>query len=80
MTKIRTIAWILKIAGALYVAMTIPYLIEHLRLEWPRNANHFLVLLQQPMNTASAVLHGLGAIALGMILEKLMLGHAGKQG
>ena len=79
MTKVRLIAWVLKIGGTLYLVMTIPYIVEYMRFEVPQNANHLLVLLQQPMNTVTAVVHGLGAIALGMIQEKLAPGQADKQ-
>ena len=72
MRPVHIIAWVLKISGVLYILIAIPFIIYRIRFIWPQDWNAVLLTLAWPSNLTNALVHGLGAIALGIILERLV--------
>jgi len=71
MKGVMIVTGTLKIAGVLYILLSIPGFVVYARIEFPADMNQFLAVLLPPLNAVSAVAHGLGAIALGMTLDFL---------
>ena len=71
MKSVHIVAWVLKISGGLYILISIPFIIYRIRFIWPQDWNAVLLMLASPSNLATALVHGLGAIAIGIILDRL---------
>lgn len=70
MIWVPRVAWALKIVGVLYVVLSVPFLIQAL-MAVPSNVHWLQAYLIAPTSFVSSLLHGLGALGLGILLETL---------